>query len=201
MDLNLTDEQHEIVSAVRSFLTDRSPSDVVRASEPGGFDAGLWEAFCAMAGPTIGVPEKLGGGGASLLDLELVCEQIGSFLAPVPFIEASVACRALASSGDPGLTGLDALLGEPTRVATVALRPAVDGTARLVPFGPVARTVVGMDGDDLVVVDADGDGSGPPTSDRRPWATGRCGAPAVRCSPRGRWPVRPTPSPSTSGAR
>ena len=71
-----------------------------------------------------------------------------------------MACRALASSGDPGLTGLDALLGEPTRVATVALRPAVDGTARLVPFGPVARTVVGMDGDDLVVVDAEGDGSG-----------------------------------------
>jgi alkylation response protein AidB-like acyl-CoA dehydrogenase len=158
MDLNLTDEQQELVSAVRSFLTDRCPSDVVRASEPLGFDAGLWDAFCAMAGPTIGVPEKLGGGGASLLDLELVCEQIGGHLAPVPFVEAAVACRSLSSSGDPGGPLLDGLLSEPTRVATVALRPAVDGVARLVPFGPVARAVVGMDGDDLVVVEAVGDG-------------------------------------------
>jgi alkylation response protein AidB-like acyl-CoA dehydrogenase len=159
MDLNLTDEQHDIVSAVRSFLADRSPSDVVRASEPTGFDAGLWDALCAMAGPTIGVPEKLGGGGASLLDLELVSEQLGAFLAPVPFIEAAVACRALASCGDPGAPGLDALLADPARVATIALRPAVDGTASLVPFGPVARTVMGTDGDDLVVVDAAGDGA------------------------------------------
>ncbi len=86
MDLNLTDEQHDVVSAVRSFLADRCPADIVRASEPDGFDADLWSAFCEMAGPTIGVPEKLGGGGASLLDLELVCEQIGSFLASRTFI-------------------------------------------------------------------------------------------------------------------
>ncbi len=102
MDLNLTDEQHDLVSAVRAFLTDRCPPDVVRASEPGGFDPGLWAAFCQMAGPTVGVSEKLGGGGASLLDLELICEQIGSFLAPVPFIESAVAARTLASSGEPG---------------------------------------------------------------------------------------------------
>jgi alkylation response protein AidB-like acyl-CoA dehydrogenase len=73
MDLNITDEQQEVVSAVRSFLSDHCPADVVRASEPDGFDADLYTAFCEMAGPTIGVPEKLGGGGASLLDLELVC--------------------------------------------------------------------------------------------------------------------------------
>jgi alkylation response protein AidB-like acyl-CoA dehydrogenase len=158
MDLNLTDEQHEVVSAVGSFLADRCAADVVRASEPDGFDPDLWAAFCTMAGPTIGVPENQGGGGASLLDLVLVCEQIGSFLAPVPFIEGAVACRALASSGDPGSRHLDELMAQPPTVATIALRPAVGGTAMLVPYGPVARTVVAMDAGELVVVDGDGDG-------------------------------------------
>ena len=60
MDLNLTDEQQGVVSAVRAFLTDRCTPDVVRASEPGGFDQGLWTAFCELAGPTVGVSEKLG---------------------------------------------------------------------------------------------------------------------------------------------
>ncbi|MGA2838322.1 MAG: acyl-CoA dehydrogenase [Acidimicrobiales bacterium] len=158
MDLNLTDEQREVVSAVRSFLADRCPADVVRASEPHGFDADLWVAFCELAAPTIGVPEELGGGGASLLDLELVCEQVGSFLAPVPFIEGAVTCRALASSGDPGSRCLDGLVAEPATVATIALRPAIAGTAVLVPYGPGARAVVGMDAGDLVLVARDGDG-------------------------------------------
>jgi alkylation response protein AidB-like acyl-CoA dehydrogenase len=155
MDLNITDEQHEVVSAVRSFLSHRCTADVVRASEPSGFDPDLYTDFCQMAGPTIGVPEKLGGGGASLLDLELVCEQIGSFLAPVPFIEGAVACRALASAGDPGTRFLDQVIAEPATVTTMALRPAVDGTAMLVPYGPVARMVVAMDAGELVVVEGD----------------------------------------------
>ncbi len=160
MDLNITDEQREVVSAVRSFLSDHCPADVVRASESDGFDADLYAAFCDMAGPTIGVPEKLGGGGASLLDLELVCEQIGSFLAPVPFIEGAVACRALAASGGPGSRYLDEMIDAPATVATIALRPAVDGTAVLVPYGPVARLVVALDAADLVVTHGAGNGVG-----------------------------------------
>ncbi len=163
MDLNLTDEQHELVSAVRSFLTDRCPPDVVRASEPTGFDSNLWSAFCQLAGPTVGVSEKLGGGGASLLDLELICEQIGAFLAPVPFVDGVVAARTLASSGEPGSQCLDALIAEPTTVSTVALHPAVDGTATLVPSGAIADIVVALDADELVAVTADPAGTAPGT--------------------------------------
>jgi alkylation response protein AidB-like acyl-CoA dehydrogenase len=158
MDLNLTDEQHEVVSAVRAFLTDRCTPDVVRASEPDGFDQGLWSALCGLAGPAVGVSEKLGGGGASLLDLELICEQIGSFLAPVPFIDGAVAARILASVGSPGATYLDRLIDEPSAVSTVALHPAVDGTVTLVPSGSVAGLVVAMDADELVAVTGERDG-------------------------------------------
>jgi alkylation response protein AidB-like acyl-CoA dehydrogenase len=152
MDLDLTPEQQLVVDAVHGLLTNHCSSDVVRASEPGGFDPKLWAVLGQLAGPAIGVPEDRGGGGASLLDLELISEQIGAFLAPVPFIEGAVAARTLASIGDEGSESLDALIEDPTTVATVALRPAVDGTASLVPAGAVASLVIAQDGDELVVV-------------------------------------------------
>jgi alkylation response protein AidB-like acyl-CoA dehydrogenase len=156
MDLNLTDEQSEVVSSVRALLTARCPPDVVRASEPSGFDPKLWAALSDMAGPTVGVPEEQGGGGASLLDLELICEQIGGFLAPVPFVDGAVAARTLARSGGPGRRHLEALISDPTMVSTVALRPVIAGSASLVPSGSIADIVVAMDDDELVVVGGEG---------------------------------------------
>jgi alkylation response protein AidB-like acyl-CoA dehydrogenase len=152
MDLDLTAEQEQVVEAFHGLLASRCSSDVVRASEPSGFDPDLWTALSALTGPALGVSEQLGGGGASLLDLELISEQIGAFLAPVPFIECAVASRALASTGDQGRGSLDALIAEPATVSTVALHPAVQGTVGLVPSGAIAGFVVAMDADDLVVV-------------------------------------------------
>lgn len=161
MDLNLTAEQQLVVEAVHGLLFSHCSSDVVRASEPGGFDPKLWVLLSQLAGPTIGVPEDRGGGGASLLDLELISEQLGAFLAPVPFIGGVVAARALAASGDGGRASLEALIEDPTTVATLALHPVVEGTARLVPSGAVAGLVVAMDGDQLVAV------TGGPQGNRR----------------------------------
>ena len=62
-------------------------------------------------------------------------------------------------AGDPGSACLDALIAEPSTVSTVALRPAVDGTAKLVPSGSIAGVVVAMDADELVVVADLTDGS------------------------------------------
>jgi alkylation response protein AidB-like acyl-CoA dehydrogenase len=162
MDLDLTPEQQLIVEAVHGLLVNHCSPDVVRASEPGGFDPKLWAVLSQLAGPAIGVPEDRGGEGASLLDLELISEQIGAFLAPVPFIEGAVTARALASLGDRGGELLDGLLDGSETVGTVALRPAVEGTARMVPAGAIAGVVLAMDGDDLVAVQ-----SGPPEGGRK----------------------------------
>jgi alkylation response protein AidB-like acyl-CoA dehydrogenase len=152
MDLDLTPEQQLIVEAVHGLLATHCSADVVRASEPGGFDPKLWAVLSQLAGPAIGVPEDRGGGGASLLDLELISEQIGAFLAPVPFIEGAVTARALSSIGDRGGEALDALIDESDAVGTVALRPALDGRARMVPAGAIASVVLAMDADELVLV-------------------------------------------------
>lgn len=173
MDLEISAEQQQLVESLRSLFADRCAPDVVRASEPGGFDGDLWQALVQLTEPAIGVPEEQGGGGASLLDLELVSEQVGAFLAPVPFVDGAVSARVLASFGDRGREALEALIAEPVTVSTVALHPAVGGEAKLVPSGSIASLVIAMEGDELVVLrggpetDAPGNLGSAPLADRR----------------------------------
>lgn len=147
MDLDLSADQEEMVAAFRTFFVRECPPAVVRDAEPDGFDRRVWTTFLSMGGPTIGVAEVHGGGGASLLDLELIAEPAGATLAPIPLVETLVAARLLTADGIGGGGDVD-----PEAITTLALRPAVDGAARLVPAGAVADAVVGLDGDDLVVV-------------------------------------------------
>ena len=111
---------------VRSFaglLTKGS----ARASEPSGFDPELWSSLVATGVVEMAVPEEAGGGGASMVDLALVAEQVGRFLAPAPVIEAQVAARLLGAV--------------PDQLVTFAPRPG-----SLVPAGAVADAVVTADG-------------------------------------------------------
>jgi hypothetical protein len=84
-----------------------------------------------------------------MLDLALAIEALGRRLAPAPLVEHAVTARLLARAG-----ALPADVVDGTRIATLALRPARDHTARLVPGGAVAELVVGLDGEELVVVTA-----------------------------------------------
>lgn len=160
MDLSLSEEQEHLVESFRTFFAKECPPSIVRASEEtGGFDRELWDAFGALGGPTMGVDAIQGeGGGATLLDLELVAERFGAALAPIPLVDGLVAGRLVASGGDSVRTILERLADERPAVAAVALHPARDGLARLVPAGAVATVVVGLDDDELVVVETE-----PPT--------------------------------------
>ncbi len=156
VDLSLSDEQEQLVESFHAFFAKECPPSVVRAAEDaGGFDRALWDAFGALGGPTMGVDASDGGGGASLLDLELVAERHGAFLAPIPLVEGLVAGRLLAAGGASVRPVLDRLTDDPPSVATVAVQPARDGLAHLVPAGAVATVVVGLDDDELVVVETE----------------------------------------------
>jgi len=156
VDLSLTDEQEQLVEAFGTFFVKECPPGVVRASEEtDGFDAALWAAFGALGGPAMGADPAVGGGGASLLDLELVTERYGAVLAPIPLVDGFVAARLLAAAGAPARAAFDRMSAERPPVATVALQPATDGRARLVPAGAVATIVVGLDDDELVTVETD----------------------------------------------
>ena len=150
MDLDPTDEQQSIVDVFGGLAERTIPLDRLRDHEPLGFAPELWEQLVAVGAPGMAVPEPAGGAGATLLDLALAVEALGRRLAPAPLTEHAVAARLLARVDALAPDVLDG-----ARIATLALRPARDRTARLVPAGAVATTVVAFDGADLVVLDGE----------------------------------------------
>jgi alkylation response protein AidB-like acyl-CoA dehydrogenase len=155
-DYSLAAEQVAVRDAFRDFLAGQCPTSRVRAAEPLGFDARLWRQLTELGAATMGLPESSGGDGASLLDLAIVAEEMGAALAPVPFAEHVAASRAIAAAG-----GAAGALADPAGgLVTLALRPLGQGQQRdgeLVPGGAVARGVVALDGDTLVLVRAAGE--------------------------------------------
>lgn len=160
MDLRLTAEQSQLVDAFAALYAKASSSERVRAAEPLGFDPGLWAQLGEMGVVAMAVPEAVGGWGASALDLALVAEQHGRAVAPAPLIETQAAARLLAGLVASGAApaaraALDAAVaGE--RIVTVALHPARDGRAGLVPAAAVADDAVVLAGDRLLLVPLDG---------------------------------------------
>ena len=151
MDLRLSIEQEELVGAFAAMYGRHATPERVRAAEPRGFDESLWGRLVEMGVPAMGVDEAQGGWGATMLDLALIAEQHGRHVAPAPLVEALVAARLLARCGAPAEGLLDAALSGRTLV-TVAVRPAGDGRATLVPAGGVADTALVVDGDRLLAV-------------------------------------------------
>lgn len=165
MDLGFTDEQEALRDTLRAFFDKESPTTVVRASEPLGFDAALWRKTADMGLAAIAVPEEYGGGGGGFVELAVAAEALGRYLAPVPLIEASVANLLLTSL--PVAADHEPLVSRCVAgdlLATFAPHPAVDGVARLVPAGAVADAVIVLDGDDLVLVRPSDRGPGNPAA-------------------------------------
>jgi alkylation response protein AidB-like acyl-CoA dehydrogenase len=151
MDLNLSDEQQQLVDAFGGLYAKESSTERVRAAEPLGHDADLWDRLKENGALEMAVDESAGGWGASLLDLALVAEQHGRFLGAAPLIEAQVAARLLTQLGsDAARVALESALAG-RRLVTFALHPPKNGTLSLVPSGAVADDVVYLDGDDVTL--------------------------------------------------
>jgi alkylation response protein AidB-like acyl-CoA dehydrogenase len=139
VDFTLTDDQAALQTSFVRLLASEASVQRARQSEPLGFDRALWSALCAFGVPAIAVPVEQGGAGGSLLDLALVAEAAGRYLAPVALVESAVGARLLSRLRSP----LAAAAAEGSLLATVGLSPAVDGVAHLVPAGAIADVVVG----------------------------------------------------------
>ncbi len=149
MDLRLTTEQQEIVGVFADVLTDHCSPDHVQAAEAGpvpGYDPELWGRLVDLGAVEMALPDDEGDAVASLLDLALVAEQHGRFVAPTPMIEVQVATRLLVRAG----------AYDPARTVTIAVRRARAGRAELLPAGTVADDAVVRDGDRLLLVPLEG---------------------------------------------
>ena len=98
MDLDFTEEQEMLREMVRAVCVEHSPVDVVRAMEddPVGFPKALWEKLAEVEVHGILIPESYGGSGMSILDAEVVYEEFGRALAPIPhFVSCVLSASAL----------------------------------------------------------------------------------------------------------
>jgi alkylation response protein AidB-like acyl-CoA dehydrogenase len=82
----LTDEQLALQETVARLLA-KAPDD-------------LWRHLCEIGAPGLAIPEEHGGSGATLAELQIVLEQLGRTLAPVPLLGTAIAAEALLATGD-----------------------------------------------------------------------------------------------------
>ncbi|MBW2499007.1 MAG: acyl-CoA dehydrogenase [Deltaproteobacteria bacterium] len=151
MNLHLSEEQELLRTTFSELFAAESSCERVRAAEPLGFDPALWKTLVETEVLGIRVPEAQGGSGASLLEAALVAEQAGRYLASAPLLEAIVASHLISGFDSPATREWLARSLSGSSLVSFALFPG--GTSQLVAGGAVADAVVGLDGDQLVLVE------------------------------------------------
>ena len=133
MDFELSDEQVALGEAAQALLAGRAASAQVRAVVDGGtgWDRTLWWAMVDQGWPAIAVAERDGGVGLGWIEVSILCEAVGSFVAPAPIVSQLIALEALGGT-EPGLID-----GSLTAAVSADL-------SRPVPFGPSADVIVAL---------------------------------------------------------
>jgi alkylation response protein AidB-like acyl-CoA dehydrogenase len=178
VDLELSDEQGALVDLFTSIAGRFSTAEAVREHESLGFAPDLWQQLVAAGAPGLAVAESVGGAGGSMLALALAVEVLGRHLAPVPLVEHAVAARLLTRAAHELPDGV----ADGIAIATLALRPPIDGTARLVPAGAIANFLLALEGDELVLVTNDPPGVAVPNLASSPLADRSIGGATVVAS-------------------
>jgi len=157
MDLRLDESQELLASSFADFFAGECPTSHVRDCEAVGFSPELWKQFAELGAPGMGLSEEAGGLGMGLLELGLVAAACGRAVAPLPFAEVAVANRVIA----PFLVGdslLERLAGGEERIGIALPGGALPGEPgrHLASYGAVVEHVVGLDGEELVLVSGAG---------------------------------------------
>lgn len=150
LNLDFSDVQRLLQESFSRFFQHESSIERVRAAEPLGFDPALHQSLCDLGAFGLRVPESMGGSEGSLMDVVLVSEAAGRYLASAPLIEGIIAAQILAKLGDP-TEHLNAVLsGE--AIITLALHEARAGVPQIVPAGAIAHSILALEGDTVFLL-------------------------------------------------
>jgi len=142
--LVMTEDQEALRTAVRDLLTDHAPwaSVLARTESDAPYDIALWGRLRELGVTSLLIPEEYGGSGGDARDLAVVCEQLGAFVAPVPFLGSAVVATAalVAVRSEPVAADL---LGQ---LASGGLTAALAIPATTVPGADLSTTVRAADG-------------------------------------------------------
>src|SRR5215208_5526925 len=100
MDFGFNDEQQAIRETAREMLATRSPLAKVReAAESRAYDDGLWKEIGELGWPGITIGEEHGGQGLGMVELVILCEELGYACAPAPFLSNAIAGLVIDAAG------------------------------------------------------------------------------------------------------
>jgi len=142
--LVLTEDQEALRTAVRDLLSQHSPwaSVLARTESDAPYDTSLWVRLGDLGVTSLLIPEEYGGSGGDARDLAVVCEELGAFVAPVPFLGSAVLATAalVAVRSDPVAADLLGKLASGEVTAALAI------PATTVPGAVLSTTVLAADG-------------------------------------------------------
>jgi alkylation response protein AidB-like acyl-CoA dehydrogenase len=179
VDFELSSDQVALRDAAASLLDGACPTTRVRevAAQARNLDDDLWAAMAAQGWPAVERSDADGGLGLGLVEVAVLCEQLGRHVAPVPFagtvLSHGALCAALARGelddaaiiGDGDARGWARRLGSGEAIGAVAWSRRPDAVAaRRDPSGTwrlTGRTDPVIDGPhaDVLVVFAQADGA------------------------------------------
>ena len=151
MDFGFSDEQRAIKETAREMLANRSPLAKVRqAAESRTYDDALWREICELGWPGIAIAEEHGGQGLGMVELAILCEELGYACAATPFLSNASAGIFIERAGsdrqrERWLAGIASGEGR----GAAAFQPRSND---LVPDAEGATALVLNDGDRAVVV-------------------------------------------------
>jgi alkylation response protein AidB-like acyl-CoA dehydrogenase len=100
MRFDFDDEQREIKDTARQFLSSRfKPEKMRELAEAGAYDDSLWSEVSELGWPGIAIAEEHGGQGLGMVELIIICEELGYACAPLPYLSNAAAGLALEIAG------------------------------------------------------------------------------------------------------
>ena len=102
MDFGLSEDQRQIQRTARELLAERARPERVRScAKEGRLDEGLWSELCDLGWPGIAIAEEYGGQGLGLVELAILCEELGRTVAPVALLPTVLAALLVEQAGSP----------------------------------------------------------------------------------------------------
>jgi alkylation response protein AidB-like acyl-CoA dehydrogenase len=101
MDFGFSDEQQEIKSTAREFVSARFAPEKVRelAESENPYDQAVWSEMCQLGWPGIAISEQYGGQGLGTVELAILQEELGYGCAPSPMISNAYAGAVIEAAG------------------------------------------------------------------------------------------------------
>lgn len=114
MDFELSEDQHALQAAASAVLRDHCSVARVRqvADTARQVDDDLWSVMAEQGWLAVALPASAGGLDLGLVEVAVLCEQVGRALAPVPFLGTVLAAGALARAVGDGDLAPTAPLGD-----------------------------------------------------------------------------------------